>query len=235
MTRNANKPPSEEVALATALEAGQPFHKFLGDAIKHLETTRPDKIGWVTLLTWDQVTDNDECREQQAIVRNYYDDVSSCLKARVDQIATDFLKFRRPHSKNHSARLPHMVNYLLAELPTCLTGFEHKGTKFTTLVYPTAASKVSSGEGSCLANALWDLTHDIHTKEEFNSLRQELLQVTKGRENPPGVLLLPMSADVVAEEKDIVVSGDGKTPGASTQSKKTMVRSFRRQVSAGGA
>lgn len=235
MVRNANKPPSDEVALATALEAGQPFHKFLGDAIKHLEMTRPDKIGWVTLLTWDQVTDNDESREQQAIVQNYYDDVSSCLKARVDKIATDFLKFRRPQSKNHSARLPHMVNYLLAELPICLTGFEHKGTKFTTFTYPTAASKVSSGEGSCLANSLWDLTHDIHTKEEFNSLRQELLQVTKGRENLPGVLLLPMSAGVVAKEKDIVVSGDKKTPGASTQSKKTMVRSFKRQVSAGGA
>ena len=234
MCRNANKPPSDEVALATALEAGQPFHKFLGDAIKDLEMTRPDKTGWVTLLTWNEATDSEESREQDAIIQKHYNDISSSLKTRIDEIATDFLKFRRPQSKNHAARLPHMVNYLLAELPWCLNGFEHNGHKFKTLLYPTAVSKVSGGRGSCLANSLWDLTHDIHTKEEFSDLRKELLQVTRGREGSPGVLLLPMEVDVVGKEK--VVIDDKKIPEAGTElEKKRMARMFKRQVSAGGA
>ena len=38
MVKNANRPPSDEVALSTALEAARPFHEFPGDAIKGLET-----------------------------------------------------------------------------------------------------------------------------------------------------------------------------------------------------
>ena len=103
-----------------------------------------------------------------------------------------------------------MVNYLdLSELPMWVTGFEHNGTKFTTLPYPTAASKVTGGKGSCLANSVWDLSHEIHTEEEFSSLRRELLKVTGGRENIPGVLLLPMEG--VAKEKDAVLSSDKQT------------------------
>ena len=115
MVKNANRPPSDEVALKTALEAARPFHKFIGNAIQDLDTSQPDKAGWVTLLTWDAVTDNEETREQQIIVRNHYNDVSSSLRSRIDQIAVDFLKLRRPQSKNHAARLPHMVNHLLSE------------------------------------------------------------------------------------------------------------------------
>ena len=236
MCRNANKPPSEEAALATALEAGKPFHQFLGNAIKEMETLQPDKAGWVTLLSWDAATDNEEGRDQQRIIGNHYNDISRSLKARIDEIATDFLKFRRPQSKNHSARLPHMVNYLLGELPWCLNGFEHNGAKFTTLIYPTAVSKVTGGKGSCLANALWDLTHDIHTKEEFSDLRQELLKATGGREGIPGVPLLPMEVEVVAKERDAILSSGKEIPDITTPlEKKISMRAFKRQVSAGGA
>ena len=224
MARKANKPLSDEAALATSLEAARPFHEILGDAIQEIETSQPDKAGWVTLLTWDAVMDNEEAREQQLIVRNHYNDVSTSLRTRIDQIALSFLKFRRPQSKNHEARLPHMVNFLLSELPMCLTGFEHNGTKFTTLIYPTAASKVTGGKGSSLANSLWDLTHEIHTKEEFSGLRQELLKVTGGRETIPGVLVLPIQEEVVAEVKET-------TP----LEKRINTRTFQRQVSAGGA
>ena len=236
MIKNANRPPSDEVALATALEASRPFHELLGDAIKDMETSQPDKAGWVTLLTWDAATDNEEAREQQIIVRNHYNDVSSGLRSRIDQIALDFLKFRRPQSKNHAARLPHMVNYLLSELPICLTGFQQNGTNYTTLLYPTAASKLTGGKGSCLANSVWDLTHDIHTKEEFSGLRQALLEVTGGRENIPGVLLLPIDAEVVAKEKDAVLSCSKEIADITTpMQKRTNMRAFQRQVSAGGA
>ena len=140
MVKNANRPPSDEVALSTALEAARPFHEFLGDAIKDMETKQPEKAGWVTLLTWDAVMDNEKTREQQIVVRNHYNDVLSSLRTRIDQIALDFLKFWRPQSKNPAPRLPHMVNYLLLELPMCLTGFEHNGTKFTRLLYLTRSS-----------------------------------------------------------------------------------------------
>ena len=201
-----------------------------------METWQPDKAGWIKLLTWDAATDNEDSREQQVIVRNHYNDVSSGLRAGIDQIALDFLKFRRPQSKNHAARIPHMVNYLLSELPICLTGFEHNGTKYTTLLYPTAASKLTGGKGSCLANSVWDLTHDIHTKEEFSGLRQELLKVTGGRENIPGVVLLPIDAEVVAKEKASDLGCAQAIPQPLEPLEKRMnMRAFQRQVSAGGA
>ena len=103
MVKNANRPPSDEVALTTALEAARPFHKLLADAIQDLDTSQPNKAGWVTLLTWDALTNNEETREQQIIVRNHYNRVSSSLRSRIDQIAIDLLKFRRPQSKNHAA------------------------------------------------------------------------------------------------------------------------------------
>ena len=117
-----------------------------------------------------------------------------------------------------------MVNFLLSELPSALTEFQHNGTKFTTLIYPTAASKVTGGKGSCLANSLWDLTHDIHTKEEFSGLMQELLKVTGGREAIPGVLVLPIDAEVMVEEKEPTPLG-----------KRINTRMLQRQVSATGA
>ena len=236
MCRNANKPPSDEAALATALEAGRPFHEFLGNAIKDMEALQPVQAGWVSLLGWDEATGNEEARDQQRIIGNHYNDTASSLKTRIDQIALDFLKFRRPQSKNHAARLPHMVNYLLAELPWCLTGFEHRGRKFSTLLYPTAVTKVTGGKGSCLANALWDLTHDIHTREEFQGLRQNLLEVTGGREGLPGVPLLPMGVEVSTEDDPTVLIGDKEVLDNKTSlEKKINSRAFKRQVSAGAA
>ena len=105
-----------------------------------------------------------------------------------------------------------------------VTGFERNGTKFTTLLYPTAASKVTGGKGSCLANSVWDLSHEIHTKDEFSGMRRELLKVTGGRETIPGVLVLPIQEEVVAEEKEPTPLG-----------KRINTRVLQRQVSAGGA
>ena len=38
MIKNANRPPSDEVAHTTVLEAARPFHELLGDANKDMET-----------------------------------------------------------------------------------------------------------------------------------------------------------------------------------------------------
>ena len=235
MIKNANRPPSDEKALATALENSWPFHQFLGNAIKDMEALNPEKAGWVTLLTWDDVMDNKEGREQQSVVRRHYNETSSSLRTRMDQIALDFLKFRRPMSKNHAARLPHMIDYLLSELPIIITGFEHRGVKFTTLLYPTAVSKVETG--SCLANAVWDLAHEIHTKEEFSGLRQELLAISGGRETLPGVPLLPINPEEVAEAlvSDRELPDTPKTLDETTKAGNSMTRPFRRQISAGTA
>jgi cytochrome P450 len=240
MCRNANKPPSEEKALAAALEAGEPFFRFLGEAIQQLEMAKPDKKGWVTLLCWDAVTENEEMRQLQVIIRCYYENASSSLRARVDQIATDFLQYRRPQSKNHAARLPHMVAYILGELPPLLMGIEHRGQRFTTLLYPTAVSKVSGGRGSCLANTLWDLTHDIHTKQQFADLRQELTAAAGGREVIPGVPLLPMELEEEQEVKKVLSSKSSaaeKKPSPESftgeEVKTVTARALLRQTSAG--
>jgi len=188
MWKNLKKPPTEEKAMSLAMEAGVPFRKFLGDAIHQLESSKPEKLGWITLLGFGDIHD-EGLKERQKIARKYYDSLP-LLRERIDEIATKFLVFRRPLSKNHSGRLPHMVAYLLAELPWLVAGFEYGGCDYRTLLYPTTMSKLI--EGGTLANAMWDLTHDIHTMPEFLNLRQDLVQAAGGREVIPGVPLLPL-------------------------------------------
>ena len=112
-----------------------------------------------------------------------------------DKIALDFLNYRRPQSKNHEKRLPHMVNYILGELPFLATGVEHNGIHYKTLLYPTAASKAKSG--TCMANDVFYLAREIQTGLEYAAMKKELLEIDQilGSE---GVTLLPI--DEVEEQ-----------------------------------
>ncbi len=86
-----------------------------------------------------------------------------------DKIALDFFSFRRPQSKNHGTRIPHMVNHIVGELPSILTGLIYNGIHYKTLLYPTAASKAKSG--SCMANDVFYLAREIQTGSNFNEKR----------------------------------------------------------------
>ena len=244
MWKNGNRPPTDEKALSLALEAGEPFRQSLGTAIEELEAGRPERRGWITLLGWQDV-EGEELREQQRITRNYYDCFPP-LRLRIDEIATKFLVHRRPHSKNHTARLPHMVAYLLDELPWLVTGTELEGVHYTALLYPT--SMAGMAKGGTLANAMWDLTHDIHTTEEFAAFRQDITRVSRGREVLPGVVLLPI--DTAEEERSLYVGEKLELEKYSFVQEKRMAdqsceeavemkirsgRIFKRQVSSGGA
>jgi len=214
MCRGGKKPPRDEKAMAMALQAAAPFRKFLENAIRKMEDERPDRLGWVTLLGWEDMKD-EGLKERQAIARRHYDEATS-LRPRIDAIAEQFLAYRRPQSKNLSGRLPHMVSYLLEELPWFITGFELNGCEYRTFLYPTTVSKLEEGNVS-LANAMWDLTHDIHTKEEFAELRQELVASASGREVIPGVVLLPLPPLESTKNKDVVhkvtnAEKEGDTP-----------------------
>ena len=60
--------------------------------------------------------------------------------------------------------------------------------------------------------------------------------MTGGRENIPGVLLLPIDAEVVAKEKDAVLSCDKEIADISTPlGRKINLSAFKRQASAGAA
>ena len=98
--KKGNKMLSDEVALATALEVGDVYHKYISEAIYHLESLEPDKTGKITLLRWTDIED-EVMKKQQMIFRQFYDHTSSHLKARIDKIAFEFLAYRRPQSKNH--------------------------------------------------------------------------------------------------------------------------------------
>ena len=106
-----------------------------------------------------------------------------------DKIALDFLNHRRPQSKNHETRLPHMVNYILGELPFLIPGVEHNGIHYKTMLYPTAASKANSG--TCMANDVFYLALKIQTGLDYADMKKELLEITPilGSE---GVTLLPI-------------------------------------------
>ena len=112
-----------------------------------------------------------------------------------DRIALQFLKYRRPESKNHEARLPHMATYLLEELPVFLTGILYQGTKYQTMVYPTTAAHSSFGLAS--------LIYDVQTLPEFTSLRQEIFNVSS-TVAAKGIVVLPLK--LVEEEKNLKIS-----------------------------
>ena len=97
--------------------------------------------------------------------------------------------YRRPSSKNPSARIPLMVPYLLEELPVMLSGIVHEGIHYKTHMYPTSASKASA-----LANDAFFLAHDIQTKSEFSKLYKEIIDCCPdGFQANNGTVLLPIS------------------------------------------
>ena len=189
--KRGRKTPSDEEALNLALEAAAPFHEAFTRSLQQLEEERPDKRGWVRLHPWMDIQ-GEQMRLQQDVVKKHYEN-GGLLKTRIDEIALMFLKYRRPMSKNHTARLPHCVAYLLAELPFLLVGVEMDGHHYAGLLYPLAAQAVNSP----MAMEIADLKHDIHTLEEFTGLRNEINEFTEaGRLGVPGIMLYPMeSAD----------------------------------------
>merc|ERR1712200_33824 len=109
-------------------------------------------------------------KKQQKILNSYYQ-TNEYFKQKIDKIALEFLSFRRPQSKNHETRIPHMVNYIVEELPIMLTGVECNGIHYKTLLYPTAASKATSG--SCMANDVFYLSREIRTCLDFDETKKE--------------------------------------------------------------
>ena len=84
-----------------------------------------------------------------------------------------------------------MVSYLLEELPVMLSGIIHQGIHYKTLLYPTSASKASSG--SCMANDVFYLAHDIQTKTEFSGMKNEIIGCCPEElKSNNGVILLPI-------------------------------------------
>jgi len=197
--KNIRKMPSDEKALAIALKEGDLYYKMLSDAIQQNEKCCQDRKGWVKLLRYDQVEEENEgsMRRQEKISHRHYLD-NHVFKETIDQMAMEFLAHRRPQSKNPETRLPNVINYLLSELPLMLTGFQYQGRRYQTVAYPIAASKATFGPG--LANSMFYLVRDIHTNQEFASLRDELVSEA-GQEAVHGITLLP-----IEEEDD---HGDG--------------------------
>ena len=92
-----------------------------------------------------------------------------------------------------------MVNYILGELPIMLTGVKYKGIHYKTLVYPTAAPKAKSG--SCMANDVFYLAHEIQTGSDFVTMKKEVIEIGQ-IEASEGVTLLPISE--VDEDKTVI-------------------------------
>ena len=195
--KKGRKTPSDEEALSLALEAAAPFREAFTRSLNHLEEERPDKSGWVKLHPWLDIQ-GEHMRLQQDVAKKHYEN-GGLLKTRIDEIAVTFLKHRRPMSKNHTARLPHLVAYLLAELPFLLVGAEMNGHHYAGLLYPLAAQALSSP----IAMEMFDLIHDIHTLEEFTGLRDQITELTAtGKLGLPGVILFPMeTTDTTSEAK----------------------------------
>ena len=99
-------------------------------------------------------------------------------------MALQFLKHRRPTSKSHHIRLPHMVTYLLEELPVFLTGIMHKNVKHQTMVYPTAAAQSSFG--------LAKTVYEVQTLPEFANLREEIYH-SSSTVSTHGLVVLPIN------------------------------------------
>ena len=83
-----------------------------------------------------------------------------------------------------------MVNYIVEELPIMLTGIEYNGIHYKTLLYPTAASKATSG--SCMANDVFYLSREIQTCLDFEETKKELIEIGQ-IEATEGVTLLPIN------------------------------------------
>ena len=95
-----------------------------------------------------------------------------------------FLAFRRPDSKKNESRLPHMVSYILEELPICMTGLNYNGIKFETLLYPTTMVHKSQG--------LAQLVLELQTLPEFSTLRAEIFSSVQTKASL-GSVILPMT------------------------------------------
>ena len=92
-----------------------------------------------------------------------------------------------------------MVEYILGELPIMLTGIKYKGIHHKTLLYPTAASKAKSG--SCMANDVFYLAHEIQTGSDFVTMKKEVIEIGQ-IEASEGVTLLPIIE--VDEDKTVI-------------------------------
>ena len=182
---------------------------------------------------------------QQNVVKKHYES-NGPLKSRIDEIALTFLQHRRPMSKNHTARLPHMVAYLLAELPTLLVGVEMDGQHYAGLLYPMATRAL----GSPFSMDMFNLKHDIHTMEQFASLKEEITDLTAARHlGIPGVMLFTMEdaeTKTTASKKDEMKDKVNETESSESRALQGEVvettkqdnsgpKRLQRQTSAGGA
>lgn len=232
MWKRGRRAPTDEEALSLALEAAVPFHDAFHGSLQQLEEEMPERKGWVRLVRWTDIQ-GETMTLQQNVVKKHYES-NGLLKSRIDEIALTFLQHRRPMSKNHTARLPHMVAYLLVELPTLLVGVEMDGRHYAGLLYPLAARAL----GSPIAMDMFDLKHDIHTLEEFAGLRKEITELTAaGRLGIPGVMLFTMED---AETKTTTSKKDetedkGAEVVETTKQDNPGPKRLQRQISAGGA
>ena len=119
-----------------------------------------------------------------------------------------------------------MVNYIVGELPSILTGVKYKGIHYKTLLYPTAASKAKSG--SCMANDVFYLAHKILTGLDFVTLKKEVIEIGQ-IEASEGVTLLPIDdvGDEVKPPKDTTVVS---TPTKTTENFKVLMRTTSRTI-----
>ena len=84
-----------------------------------------------------------------------------------------------------------MVCYILEELPFMMSGISHQGIHYKTFLYPTSASKAYSG--SCMANDVFYLAHEIQTKAEFSDMKNEIIGCCPAElKSNNGVILLPI-------------------------------------------
>ena len=244
MWKRGNKFPTDEKALGLAMEAARPLHEAISTGIRQLEEERPEKVGWVRLCHWADI-EGEQMKVQQDIVRRHYE-AGGPLKVRIDEIALLFLQYRRPMSKNHELRIPHMVNYLLAELPCLVAGVEMEGEHYTGILYPTTNTAIA--KGGSLANIMFDLKHDIQTEEEFTNFRQEIRAATAaGCLGLPGVMLLPLEEAKITDSKEKKTNTEKAENNviqeesseikdvANFEPEKTGQKMFRRQMSAGAA
>ena len=101
-----------------------------------------------------------------------------------DEIALKFLNYRRPQSKSHGTRLPHIADYILAELPLFVAGIRYGETNYQSLLYPTACP------GKC--DALANLVYEIHTSPAFADLKKDILGASSTVATK-GQFVLPMT------------------------------------------
>ena len=98
------------------------YRRSLVGAIQALETENPEKIGWITLLGWNEI-EVENMRRQQEILREHYK-MTRYFKSRIDKMATAFLE--NSNARPIEARLPIIVPYLLDEIPMYVNGLEYQ-------------------------------------------------------------------------------------------------------------